>query len=342
MTKWQFFPASSFYEYTEQWDELNQTLYQLHPMLDSRFVAALLKHFGGPQILLAVYPSNAEHSGNLLLLQRKRWGAWTTFLPSQSQIAPLLCGNPQALQDLFISLPGFVFAIDILCQDPLYTFSTEVCQNIDTFAHAVTMNIDLAATFEYYWQQRSRKLQQNLKRYFNRLSKNGISHQLKVFSNQEDLLSALYRYAELETKSWKGEIGTAIGSQNEQGRFYGDLLNAFSATEQAEVVELYLNDQLAASRINVLNRNILITLKTTYDETLSEYAPGRLLLYLLIEREFALKRVQHIEFYTNATPDQLSWSSGRRNIEHLTIYRSANVRRLIAFLHSVKARLAKK
>ena len=100
-----------------------------------------------------------------------------------------------------------------------------------------------------------------------------------------------------------------------------------------------MDDQLAASRINVLDKHMLIALKTTYDETLSNYAPGRLLLYLLIEREFLLKRVQRIELYTDATADQLSWSTGQRNIEHLTIYRSANLHRTFKALRSIKAKL---
>ena len=342
MNNWQLFPASAFSEYTEQWDKLNQQLYQCHPLLDSRFVGALLKHFGNQQILLAVYPANAKQNGNLLLLQPKRLGYWSSFIPSQAQIASLLCSYPQALQQLFTSLPGLPVAIDLLCQDPLYTFHSQVLKHIETFVHVNTINIDLAETFNHFWQQRSKNLQQNLKRYFNRLNKNGISYGLKIFSKPDDLLHALQRYGELETKSWKGGAGTAINSQNKQGRFYDEVLGSFASTSQAEIVELYLDDQLAASRINLLNKNILIILKTTYDETLSNYAPGRLLLYLLIEREFTLKRVQHIEFYTNATADQLSWSTGQRNIGHVTIYRSATIQRIAKSLRSVKAKIVNK
>ncbi|TAK65183.1 GNAT family N-acetyltransferase [Methylobacter sp.] len=340
MTNWKLLPASTFSEHTERWDNLNQQLYRSHPMLDSRFVAALLKHFGNQQTLLAVFPSNEEHGGNFLILRPKKLGIWDTFLPSQAQIAPLLCAYPQSIPRLFTSLPGLpVVAIDLLCQDPLNTFSTQALPHIETFAHANTMNIDLAETFDDYWHQRSKNLRHNINRYFNRLNKNGINYQLKVFSKPDDLQHALHRYGDLETESWKGKTGTSIHSQNEQGQFYGDVLSAFSSTGQAEIVELYLNDQLAASRINILNKDMLIILKTTYDENLSNYAPGRLLLYLLIEREFSLKRVQHIEFYTNATVDQLSWSMAQRNIEHLTVYRSENIQWAFKTLRNIKTKL---
>ncbi len=339
MSNWQLYPASDFVNYMTHWDTLNHQLYQSHPMLDSRFVIALLNHFGNPHVFLVVYPENAVQKGNLLLAQPKNSVLWTTFLPSQTQIAPMLCGNPQALQDVFTALPGLPVGIDLLCQDPLYSFPNQALAHADTFAHATTINIDLQGNFEDYWQQRSKNLKQNIKRYFNRLIKNGIHYRFNVLSKYEDLIHGLHRYGEIETKSWKGKVGTAIHSKNEQGQFYGDILKAFASSGQAEIVELYLNDQLAASRINVFNKNMLIILKTTYDETLSNYAPGRLLLYLLIEREFNLKRVQHIEFYTNATPDQISWSSGQRNIKHLTTYRSSKVQWLNKRIRSIKSML---
>ncbi|MGR8932727.1 MAG: GNAT family N-acetyltransferase [Gammaproteobacteria bacterium] len=339
MSNWQIFPASAFCEYAEQWDRLNHRLYRAHPMLDSRFVATLLEHFGDHQVLLAVYRGDKEENSNLLLLQPRKIGVWSTFLPGQAQIAPVLCGHPSALPDLFQSLPGFPVAIEVLSQDPEYRFSIEAFSFADTLEHDTTISVDLSKTFDAYWQERSRKLQQNIRRYFNRLGKSNIDFKLKIYSRPDELEQALHRYGELETKSWKGAAGTAINSQNEQGRFYNDVLDRFSVTNQAEIVELHLDNQLAASRINVFNNDMLITLKTTYDENLSNYAPGRLLLYLLIEREFTLKRVQHIEFYTNATLDQLSWSTGQRTIEHLTIYRSANIQRLFRYFHQVKASL---
>ncbi|SJM96425.1 GNAT family N-acetyltransferase [Crenothrix polyspora] len=338
---WQFYPAAEFSGFASYWDALNQQLYQSHPMLDSRFVKALIKHFGDAQLLFAVYPENAAQKGNYLFTQPKNALMWRTFLPSQTQIAPMLCGNPQALQHVLTGLPGSAISIDLLCQDPHYSCATQALSHTDTCNHAVTINIDLNGNFDTYWQNRSKKLQQNITRYFNRLQNNQLDCRLNVISQSDALLLALERYATLETKSWKGKAGTAITAGNEQGKFYSDILSAFATSNQAEIVELYLNNQLAASRINVLNKNMLITLKTTYDEALSRYAPGRLLLYLLIKREFSLQRVNSIEFYTNATPDQISWSSGQRVIEHMTTYRSANVKWLHNYLKRIKTQFTK-
>jgi len=341
MSGWQLLPRSAFAEYTADWDRLNQHLYQAHPLLDSRFVAMLVEHFAKSRTYLAIYQATGKPVSNLLLLEPGKPGLWQTFLPSQAQIAPVLCEDPTKLSQLPSALPGFTLAVDILCQDSLFSFSKATPLHLDSFAHATTINITLSESFIDYWEQRSRKLQQNIRRYFNRLTKNGSSYKLNIITTANELALALQRYGELESQSWKGAAGTAIHKDNIQGRFYSDVLQNFACSQQAEIVELYFDEKLVASRINVLNKQMLITLKTSYDENLAEYAPGRLLLYLLIEREFKLQRVAQIEFYTNATSDQISWSSGQRSIEHLMLYRSRKVQWLTNNFRRVKAKFSK-
>jgi len=339
MTSWILLPASVFSEYSRQWDALNQQLYRSHPLLDSRFVGALLKHFGNPKAILAVYPATTKHKANLLLLEPKKLGVWGTFMPSQIQIAPLLCGYPEALPGLFAVLPGLPIMIDLLCQDPLYTFSTQSLSCTGKLGHALTMNIDVTDNFADYWQQRPKKFRQNIRTYSNRLKKNGLDSQIKIVSTIEGLPDALVRYGELESSGWKGEEGTAIHAENPQGLFYIDVLNAFATTGQAEIIEFYINGQLAASRICLINSEMLVTLKTTYHEPFSFYSPSHLLLYFVIEREFLLKRVNTVEFYTNAKPEQLIWCTGQRCIDHLSIFRSHTVQRVLNYLKDIKANL---
>jgi CelD/BcsL family acetyltransferase involved in cellulose biosynthesis len=96
------------------------------------------------------------------------------------------------------------------------------------------------------------------------------------------------------------------------------------------VYELYFGNQLAASRLCILNGRMLIVLKTTYDETLAHFAPGRVLLHMLLEREFESKDVSRIEFYTNANADSLSWATASRDIFHVAHFRFGLLRRLVS------------
>jgi hypothetical protein len=72
---------------------------------------------------------------------------------------------------------------------------------------------------------------------------------------------------------------------------------------------------------------MLVNLKTTYDEALSEFSPGRLLLYLSLKSEFERRRVQVIEFYTNADANQLAWGTEDRWITNVMMFRSGTVAR---------------
>jgi hypothetical protein len=337
MDTWQLIPAKAFSEYAEEWDKLNERLYQSHPMLDSRFVGALIKYFGKPQTLIALYPKNAKQKCNFILLQPRKLGLWETFLPGQAQISPLLCSTPEALPKLFKTLSSFAWSLDLLCLDPLFTFELNFSKKFNRLQHSTTINIDISGSFDNYWKTRSKNLRKNITRYFNRLSKENIPFDFKAYSNKQEITKALHRYGELESNGWKGSEGTAIHSTNIQGQFYAEVLTQFALNQQAEITELYFNDQLVASRMIIHNDQMLIILKTTFDESYSSYAPGRLLLYLVIEREFKFKRTKFIEFYTNANEDQIAWSTGQRQIEHITIYKSDFSQKLNKALRKIKS-----
>ena len=195
--------------------------------------------------------------------------------------------------------------------------------------HALTINIDVAgeaAGFDAYWAQRSKKLSQNIRRYAHRLEKDGGGRQLLRLTEAAQMGAAVARYGELESSGWKGREGTAIRIDNAQGEFYREVLERFAASGQGAVYECWFGDRLAASRLVIGSPAMLVMLKTSYDESLSEFAPGRLLLFDLIRQTFAEGGCRTIEFYTNATPDQLAWATGQRTIRHVTVFRNAGVR----------------
>ncbi|MCL2636112.1 MAG: GNAT family N-acetyltransferase, partial [Betaproteobacteria bacterium] len=129
------------------------------------------------------------------------------------------------------------------------------------------------------------------------------------------------RFGELESAGWKGKAGTAVAIDNVQGRFYAEVMASFAATGQAEVLELSIGDRLAASRLLIGNERLLVFLKTAYDETLSRFAPGRLLLYRLLQRELAGQPQRVVEFYTNATRDQAEWATFGSAIQSIQLFR---------------------
>ena len=73
--------------HAEAWDALNRRLFSSHPLLDSRFWNAALRHFGTAGVSLWRLDDDAEPQAMCLLVHHG-WGRWQSFLPSQAQIVP--------------------------------------------------------------------------------------------------------------------------------------------------------------------------------------------------------------------------------------------------------------
>lgn len=323
--RWRVTPVRrSLAGFGPEWDRLNATRFGNHPLLDSRFVEGLLQHFGnGREVVAARYVD--DRCDAMCLLEPQGHGAWCSFLPSQAQLGPTLVGEASQLNGLIQALPGHAVQLDLLCCDPrLGRLWAGGCEGaFSCHPHAVTIGIDLGMRLEAWQQSMQRSLRNNLKRYEKRAQADGQALRFVTLSDRAELGSAVRRYAELEGAGWKGQEGTALGSVPEQLRFYEELLDRFAAQGQAHVFELWSGDRLAASRLTIRQAGRIIMLKTTFDESLREWAPGRLLLARVVEHAFSNWPGGSLEFYTNATADQLSWGVQQRRIVHVCIRRGA-------------------
>lgn len=316
-------PAQGLGEHRQAWDHLRQQLVGEHGLLDGVFVDALLRHFCDQGARLAIARQGGEVVAMLLLNPRARgMGVWSTFLPSQAQIGPCLIPTGLDVGALFAALPGYVSELDLLCNDPRFGDLRELPgRPVKSVPHALTMNISLKGGFDDYWALRPRKLIQNMRRYVRRLQAEPGGEQLRVITAPADMAAAVQRYAALESSGWKGREGTAVGDDNPQGRFYAELLHDLATRGEALVYELWLGDDLLASRLVRLSGGMAIMLKTAFDEKFERLAPGRILLLRTVEDLFARAPGGVVEFYTNADADLLAWSTSQRWIHHISVYR---------------------
>jgi hypothetical protein len=102
------------------------------------------------------------------------------------------------------------------------------------------------------------------------------------------------------------------------------------------VHELWFGDTLAASRLVVYQNNMHVMLKTSYDESLAPYAPGRLLLRRVLEEAFATSPGGSLEFYTDADADLLTWAKDQRWIQHASFYRWPLIDKIIPALRTLQ------
>lgn len=321
---WSIYPLEkSLGVYKESWDKLNTELYASNPYFDSNFIEPMLAYFSTGEERLCVHRKEAEIDG-LIIVSPFRPAEWSLFMPDQAQITPLLLRYPENLQKLFFSFPGFCLGLDIPCQDPMYSPFPGVLQDLiwGPIPHAHTMCVSLKGSFNEYLATRSKGFRSNITRRIKKVQNAGLAIRINQVTESEEMKTAITRFGNMETMGWKGSNGTAVHSDNVQGHFYTDVMRNFAKRGKACVYELYFNEMLVAMELCIASSNMLILLKTTHNEKQSSFAPGRILLSLLLEDQFTKKQVKKIEFYTNADINELAWATHDRWINHYLLFRN--------------------
>lgn len=312
--------SGSLTPFASRWDTLNERLYSGHPLLDSAFVGALIRNFGDGEEHLCICSVGGVDVA-MGIFRKRSAGVWSSFVPSQAQIGPVLLPDIDLLASLFGALPGMANAIELLCMDPRYG-GARLPRILPTTAvhHAVTMSIPLTGKFEDYWESRSKNLRHNFRRYTRRASEAAGALTARLLTSPAEVDAAVTRYAALEGRGWKGREGTALGSTPQQLTFYRELMTHHAGRGQALIHELWAEERLAASRLLVAQGGMIVILKTTFDEDFREWAPGRMQLHGVIQDLFHRSPGATLDFYTNASVDQLAWATQERTILHLTVY----------------------
>jgi len=336
---WTVYDAKKcFPRYSSDWDKLNQSLYNNHPLLDSRLVYQLIEYFGNDSDLtLAIEYDSHGISQSILLLEHSGIRVWKTFSPSQAPIGLYLLSKNFTPIKLAKALSPPALKIDLFSEDTEYQINKiAIAGTLTRQVKATTMNVLTKDGFRAYWESRPRKLKKNIKRYIKRATEDYGELSLKVIESPEDVSDAVERYAKIESKGWKGQSGTALSPGNQQSNFYGTVLYEFAKTKQTAIYELYFGKNLVSSRLSIRNEEMQVMLKTTFDEEYARYAPGRLQMYMVLRKIFDQQKIKVIEFYTNANNDQLQWKSESRQTYHLTWYRFHFLKRIAEIKRTIK------
>lgn len=342
--KWTLHRAQTTFEsHRALWDDLNRRSSD-SVLLESRFVATLLRYFGNEKIYLAVHGDPARPA--LALVEQRRFGAWQTFQPSQSPLGMIVVAdsdNAAALmRSLIRSLPGFVLECTILQQDPFVSSfaSAQESGTVEVQKYIETARVTIQGTFQEYWKSRGREVVENVTKKLRRLERDGIRLELQVVRDPGAIEAAIREYGRLESTGWKGKAGTAVEGDNEQGQFYRDLLLAYSQDGHGAVYQLQFNGRTVASKLTIDRNGMIVFLKTAYDEEFKNLSPGYLLQYEMLKSIFEGGVYQSVEFYGRVLVGWTDrWSSEMRSMFHVTFYRQPWVRLALNALKAVASRL---
>lgn len=318
-----------FGDYTQEWDALNARSAN-HVLLDSRFIKLSLKYFAESPIHLAVH-TGGNHG--MVLLRRAGAVLWETFQPAQAPLGFFLFENKldagdRIVASLLPSLPGTALELSILHQDPDFSAAADLRgqANTETVPYIETPRLRIEGDYDDYWKQRSKNLKHNLSRQRRRLEEKGTRIELQEVRASGEITQAVREYGRLESAGWKASGGTAVSPDNEQGRFYQELLEAFASTGEAIVYHLLMDGAIVATDLCVVRDGMLVILKTTYDEAIEGFSLAMLLHEEIARQLFRTKKATAIEYYGPVKDWHLRWTEETRTMFHLNCHRHVAVR----------------
>ncbi len=342
--RWSFHPAlESFDQFRGRWDALNRAQ-DNHILLDSGFVAILLRHFGSRRVVLAIREDDANPA--MALIERRAPGIWETFQPSWAPLGLILYGDREKgrenLSSLMRSLPGYAIELGVLQQDPNFSgFSVVDGHNwIERSDYMQTARIPLEGTFEGYWATREDRLRKNNERLRRRMAEKGLKVEFTAIRDPAGVGEGIREYGRLESKGWKAGKGTAVGVDDAQARFYRAVLEDFCERGEGAIYQLRIDGQVVATDICAVRGEMAIVIKTTYDEDWKVWAPGVLLREDIVRDLCAGGRVRNYEFYGPLMDYQLRWTNDVRTLYHLTCFRHPWIREARNFSRRIRQRAA--
>lgn len=341
--KWHLHPASSFDALAARWDELHAAG-PAAPMLAPAFVSALLAGFGSGSELLALGEADGQLCAAAVLAPQGP-GRWATFQPAQAPVGLWLqrpgLDADALLPTLLRALPGCALVLGLTQCDPLLATRPRDGDRARSLDYIATARIDVESSFDAYWQARGKNLRNNLKKQRNRLAADGVAPRLEIVTAERDMAAAVADYGRLESAGWKVRGGSAVQADNEQGRFYRAMLEAFAGQDGARVYRYWFGEQLVAMDLCILERDCIVILKTAYDESVpASLSPALLMREEAVRGLFGEGRFARIEFYGRVMEWHTRWTAAVRTLYHLNHYRWPLLTRTHALLQTRSAAAA--
>lgn len=319
--KWTIHSCVEFNQLSHHWQQLNQTG-QNQPILTADFVSICLDNFAtGNEIIAVCQDKTGPHA--MGVFHRTGLGRYATFQPSQAPLGLFLSRdnqwNSSLLAGLTDALPGIVFMIDFLQQDTTF-IEVDSSLRLITSPYITTGRLDAPKDFEQFFASLGKNMRQNYNKVVNRCNKQQITLDTQLITNANDITDAIKRYGEFESSGWKGQTGTAVNIDNQQGKFYQQLLSHYAQQDQTEIWHYKVDSEIVATDLCIKSNGILVILKTAYNEEFKKLSPALQLKFEIFRHhsQSSVNDVESIEFFGKAMEWHKRFNSQLREIEHLT------------------------
>jgi CelD/BcsL family acetyltransferase involved in cellulose biosynthesis len=330
---WSFHSAREFARFASTWDSLAAQCGNV-PFLHSGFIAPLLAEFASGKEVLAAFAAEGGTEAMTLICPKGR-GVWESFRPSQLPLAPWVQGTGAQLaplsRSLLRQLPGFAIQVGLTQLDPRLFARPPDSGDLETLDYVPTASIPVIGSFDEYWNERGKNLRTNLRKQRRKLETEGMAVRFDVLTRAEDMAAAIDSYGGLETAGWKAALGTAIDANNAQGRFYRAMLENFCAAGTGRVYRYRFGERVVAVELCIASPDMLVVLKTTYEEGLGSLSPASLLREDEMRLIFREAEVRSIEFFGKVMDWHTQWAKDVRMLYHMNCFRWAWMARVKAY-----------
>jgi hypothetical protein len=337
---WELLPITAFNRIESHWDGLNDKTNN-QSILSFVFVNALLESFSDSTeyIVLGWQSDELCFAGIFEKLSAHRW---RTFQPSQAPLGCFLCNkellNKNTCQKIANILPGKTKLVDFTQIDSAQHPFVEK-NNLHSSPYISTGKMLIPKDFDGYFSSFSKNTRQNFNKARNRLAKANVAVKLNIITDELLMEKFIGIYGELESSGWKNQQGTAIHSANEQGKFYRHLFTEFAKKKCAQIWCYLFDDEIVAVDLCIVKGDVLVILKTTYQELQAKFSPALLMKLDAYKKLGEEEKIKTIEYFGPTKDWHKRLKCEERTVYHLTWCKYAVLYRIFLWAKDVRLKI---
>jgi CelD/BcsL family acetyltransferase involved in cellulose biosynthesis len=195
--------------------------------------------------------------------------------------------------------------------------------------------IRIDTDWETFFGQRSQKFRKSMRNKVNRFQRTAgcIIERRQITSPADPVLADMIL---VSRNSWKGKIGTDLGSTPASRSFLADLIENLGPNGGTEVWVARLGDQPIAYEFHAKYGGVTYPLRADFDENYRELSPGSVVEYTVLRDLFKEQRVMLYDSCANNYWYLSNWTSEYRTHSDIEIFGKGWKSRC---LHAVEYRL---